>query len=108
MKLDIISQEISQRVFMAIDKLTNEGKLNGVSEFASKYNINLRLLYFQKNEPERRIVRLSWLSYLVNDYKISAHWLITGVGNFYGDAVVISQKRAKAVQEIKHLADTLL
>ena len=108
MKEDIISPHISTRVFYAIDQLTEAGQLTGLQEFCKRYGISTRLAYFQRQDPERRIIRLSWLTYLVRDYNISAHWLLTGEGPMTREVTAEAQKRAKNVQEIHRLLDSLL
>ena len=108
MKKDIISPQISQRLFFAIEQLTEAGQLNGVPEFSSRYGIGLRLAYMQRQEPDRRILRPAWLTYIVRDYGISAEWLLLGEGNMFRSKDKKQAIRAKSVQEIKRLADTLL
>ena len=41
----------------------------------------------EKN-PESDIFQVAWLKYLIDDYGLSAHWLLTG----QGDMFMIKQK----------------
>ena len=36
-----------------------------------------------EKDPSRDIFQPAWLTYLVEDYGVSAQWLLTGVGEFY-------------------------
>ena len=38
-----------------------------------------------EKEPERDIFQVAWLENLVNDYKVSSLWLLTGNGAFFSD-----------------------
>lgn len=108
MNPDVISPQISERVFLAIDALIQSGRLSNLQEFCTRYGISLRLAYFQRNEPARRILRPSWLTYLVRDYGVSADWLLLGEGFMLRDPALRDEKRAKNVQQIRDLLAELL
>lgn len=108
MDKDIINPQVSQRFFEALETLIAQRTIAGIGEFCRRYGINERCAYFQRTEPERRILRPSWLTYLVRDYHVNASWLLLGVGNMFAEGPILSEKRAKTVQEIKRLADSLL
>lgn len=77
------SQAVVGRFFLALRELKARRVIAGVSVFAAAHGINRRHLWMQEREPWRDIVQLSWLSYLVNDYGVSARWLLTGRGEMF-------------------------
>lgn len=77
------SQIVVKRFFQALEKLKDDYKIRGLQTFTNRYDLNKRNMYAQKNDPSRDIVQLSWFTYLVRDYNVSATWLLTGEGSFY-------------------------
>lgn len=77
------SQKIIGRFFDAFAQLKSDKRIGGKTPFAKKYNINRRNLYKLEKNYEKDIFQVSWLSYLVRDYNVSAVWLLTGEGSFY-------------------------
>ena len=77
------SQIIIQRFFDAIQRLKNDKKIRGKQTFCNRYGINRRNWYQLEMNLEKDIFQVSWLAYLVNDYDVSALWLLTGSGKFY-------------------------
>ena len=78
-----ISGVISRRFFDAIDRLIVDKKLRGRQTFCTRYKINKRNFYFAMNNPASKVMRTSWLSFMVKDYGISSRYLLTGEGEFY-------------------------
>lgn len=81
-----ISEEaiaITKRFFLAIDVLITQRKIRGLNSFAQKYNINYWNLCTLKKEPERRVLKVEYISYLVRDFKISPKYLLLGVGTMF-------------------------
>ncbi len=76
---------ITKRFFMAIDILVAQRKLRSLNSFAVKYNINYWNLWTIKKEPEKRILKTEYLSYLVRDFSVSPYFLLTGVGDIIID-----------------------
>lgn len=81
------SQIIVARFFYALAQLKFDKRIGGKTPFAEKYNINRRNLYKLEKNHEKDIFQVSWLSYLVNDYNVSAEWLLTGKGSFYSETL---------------------
>ena len=77
------SQIIVRRFFEAIQRLIDEGTLNGKKTFCDRYNINRWNFITCSREPQRDIFQAAWLYYLVKDYNVSAEWLLTGEGEMY-------------------------
>ncbi len=88
------SQEITKRFFHALQYLKEEKLIRGKQTFTTRYNINRWNLNTLQKEPERDIFQTAWLTYLVRDYNISAHWLLTGEGTVFTNNLkpVISAK----------------
>lgn len=96
---------ISRRFFEALEQLIRTDRVKSVSDFAKRYGLVPRNVYFQRAEPSRQIIRPSWLAYLSRDYQVSAVWLLTGVGPMMART---DEKRAETVSEIKALVESLL
>jgi hypothetical protein len=54
--------------------------IGGKKTFTDRYGINRWNLNTLQKEPQRDIFQAAWLAYLVRDYGVSAHWLLTGEG----------------------------
>lgn len=108
MKNDIESAHVSTRFFFAIEQLTAAGRIAGVKEFAGRYGLNVRSMYFQRKDPDRRILTPAWLVYLVRDYGVSPEYLLTGEGPMLQNTVENVDLRARKVQEIKTQLDNLI
>ena len=78
------SAAIVRRFFLALDTLKDTKVIHGLTNFTEEHGINRRNLYQLRKNPERRILQVSWLAYLVKDYGVNAHWLLTGRGNIFG------------------------
>lgn len=97
------SVAIVERFFNAIHRLINDDVINGKKTFTDRYGINRRNFLTNEKETDRDIFQTAWLNYLVEDYKVSPLYVLTGRGNFYMDgwdaeSVKELQKRAKSVQ----------
>ena len=106
--LDNESQQICTRFFEAIAYLKENRMISGEREFCSRYQINPRNMFIQRNDPARQIFKPSWLTYLVRDYGVSATWLLTGSGPVMAETDRKTQERAINVQKIKQLLDKVL
>lgn len=85
MRLSMTSEgiAITRRFFLALDTLKDNKSIRGVKTFTDKYNINYWNFSTLRKEPEKRILKPEWLSYLVRDYNINPVWLLTGAGNIF-------------------------
>ena len=79
------SQIIVRRFFEAVHELKSRKAIRGVQTFTTRYGINKRNFYTCQKEPERDIFQVAWLGYLVEDYKVSAVWLLTGEGDLFAE-----------------------
>ena len=78
------SQRIIIRFFEALQRLKKDNIIRGKKTFTTRHDVNRWNLNTLEKEPSRDIFQAAWLTYLVEDYGVSAQWLLTGKGNFYG------------------------
>ena len=74
------SLEINRRFYFALDSLQATGQIKSINEFCIKHKIDPGNLVRLRKEPSRSF-ELAFLNYLVEHYRVSAHWLITGNGD---------------------------
>lgn len=74
------SQEIVKRFFQALQYLKGLKIIRGKQTFTNKFGINRWNLNTLEKDPSRDIFQPAWLTYLVNEYGVSATWLLTGRG----------------------------
>ena len=71
---------ITKRFFLALETLQMQKKIRGLRTFTERYGLNYWNVNTLKAEPERRLLKTEYLTYLVRDYGVSAEWLILGTG----------------------------
>lgn len=71
---------ITKRFFLALETLQMQRKIRGLRTFTEKYGLNYWNFTTLKAEPEKRLLKTEFLTYLVRDYGVSAEWLIMGTG----------------------------
>ena len=77
------SQKIVRRFFEALERLKADKRIRGKQTFTRAYDINRWNMLTLEKDPSRDIFQPAWLTYLVEDFGVSAQWLLTGVGEFY-------------------------
>lgn len=77
------SQKIVRRFFEALERLKADKRIRGKQTFTRAYGINRWNMLTLEKDHSRDIFQPAWLTYLVEDYGVSAQWLLTGVGEFY-------------------------
>lgn len=75
------SQKVISRFFQALYYLKSEKVIRGKQTFTARYGINRWNMNTLEKDMSRDIFQTSWLSYLVDDYDVSAEWLLTGRGD---------------------------
>ena len=75
------SEAIVRRFFEALELLRRARRIRGLQSFTRRYGINRRNVQTLQKEPHRDIFQVSWLARLVEDYGVSASWLLLGVGD---------------------------
>jgi len=74
------SQEIIARFFEALDYLIENKTIRGRKTFATIYQIDYRNFLRTHKNPASQSFQMAWLKYMVEDFGISAEWLLTGSG----------------------------
>lgn len=72
------SQQIVRRFFETIQLLKSYHIIRGKQTFTRRYGINRWNFNTLEKQPERDIFQVSWLMFLVTDYKVSPSWLLLG------------------------------
>lgn len=93
------SQVIVRRFFEALQILKANKIIRGKQTFTNRYGINRWNMNTQERDPERDMFQVSWLENLVNDYKVSAYWLLTGEGAFFANGWDFSKVKSLVKQE---------
>lgn len=88
-----LNKDIVLRFFEALKYLKENKIIRGKQTFTNRYGINRWNLNTQQKEPNRNMFQAVWLSYLVIDYGISAHWLLTGEGKIMQSPIQIKTNR---------------
>ncbi|MCL1937219.1 MAG: hypothetical protein FWF52_02350 [Candidatus Azobacteroides sp.] len=76
-------QKVVERFFEAIFDLKRRKIIRGKQTFTRRYGINNRNFWLLEQDKSRDILQVAWLSHLVEDFDISAEWLLTGKGKMY-------------------------
>ena len=79
----------TDRFFEAYDALKAEGRTSQ-RRICAELGIDRRNFAKQEADHSRRILQPSWLELLVVEYKVSAHWLLTGKGKMCKDYRVLT------------------
>ncbi len=74
---------IMQRFFDAVDVVIKNKLVKNFATFCAKYNIDRRHIYAQKKDLGKGYFEVSWLLPLINDFGVSAQWLLTGKGMMF-------------------------
>lgn len=76
--------EIVGRMMEALQELKRR-KIISPRPFCEMYEINRRNFWLLEKNPDSKIFNVEWLSILVIEFGLSAHWLLTGEGDMFED-----------------------
>lgn len=82
----------TKRFFMALEFLQRKRTIRGLRTFTEKYGINYWNFYTLKSEPEGRVMKVEYLTYLVRDFGVSSEWLLLGSGPMLKDEPTYEKK----------------
>lgn len=77
------SIKIINRFYEVITVLKQTKQIRGLKTFTDRYGINRWNFITVSQHPESDMFQLNWINYLVMDYKVSAHWMMTGEGEMF-------------------------
>ena len=77
------SIHIIRRMYQALDKVIELREIRGVATFTREHNINRWNFITVRKNPESDMFQVAWLTHLVNDFGVSANWLLTGRGEMF-------------------------
>ena len=85
------SKEIQHRFFEALGILISTKKIDSLQSFCESYDLHRpKYSRLRKQDKENikiesgyKFIDIDALSYLVSDYKVSANWLLTGIGEMF-------------------------
>lgn len=83
-----VATAITKRFFIAIDYLIFLRKLRGLNTFAKKYNINYWNLYTIRKEPEKRVLKVEYIAYIVSDFNVCPEYILFGYGSILKDNII--------------------
>jgi len=83
MKISKEGVAITKRFFQAIDMLQMQHTIRGLQTFTREHGLNRWNMITLKESPDIRVLKPECLAYLVQDYDVSAEWLLTGVGPMF-------------------------
>lgn len=75
------SQKVIRRFFQALQYLKDTKVIRGKQTFTRTYGINRWNMHTLEKNPQSDIFQTAWLTYLVQDFGVSAQWLLTGRGD---------------------------
>ena len=74
---------VIQRFYQALDTIIAHKAIRGVQTFTKEYKINRWNFSTVRKKPESDMFQLSWITYLVRDFGVSARWIMTGLGDMF-------------------------
>lgn len=83
LKISPTGTAITKRFFFVLEVLILQRKIRGMKTFTNMHDINYWNFSTLRKDQNRRMLKPEWLAYLVQDFNVSAEWLLTGVGSMF-------------------------
>lgn len=74
---------VMERFFQAFEICRKMKLIGSVTDFCKDHGIDKAHFYTQRKEPSSGFFQVGWIVPLIEDCKISAHWLMTGRGEIF-------------------------
>lgn len=97
MKISKEGIAITNRFFEAIEYLCSKKTIRGLQTFTRAHNMNYWNTCTVRNQPDKSVLKPEWLAWLVQDYSISAVWLLTGKGEIMDNKLGKSRQIGKKI-----------
>lgn len=87
------SDEISKRLFQAIDDLKSRKLISGLSGFCEEYGFNRKRYIGIKNKKENlttkdyKNIEVDFIYILSKEFSVSLDWIFFGSGNMYNNTL---------------------
>lgn len=78
---------ITKRFFIAIDYLIATRQIRGLNTFAKMHNINYWNLCTIRDEPEKRVLKVEYIAYIVSDFNV-CQYILFGYGSIIKDDII--------------------
>jgi hypothetical protein len=77
------NEDIGNRFLMALDALYAMGEIKSFARFERESGIPHTSLHKLRSKPACKIMQVSWLAALVENYSVNAEWLLLGRGRMF-------------------------
>lgn len=82
------SQEINDRVFLAIEDLKSKKEISGLSGFCEENGFNRKRYIAIKNKKDKTVkdyknIEVDFIYILSKKHHVSLNWIFHGIGNMY-------------------------
>lgn len=81
--INMTNEDIGIRFLMALDALYAMGEIKSFARFERESGIPHTSLHKLRSNPASKIMQVSWLAALVENYSVNAEWLLLGRGRMF-------------------------
>ena len=74
---------IAERFFFALDELKRRKVIRGLQTFTRNHGLNYWNMSTMKKDKDKRNIKVEYLAFLAQDYKVSCEWLLLGDGEMF-------------------------
>ena len=75
--------KITERFFEALDMVIVQKKIRGLQTFTRNHGINRWNFITIRDNKETTWLKPEYLTYVIQDFGVSANWLLTGEGGMF-------------------------